>query len=106
MHFKLVSSVSFVVALAATVAQAAETKWYTTRSCDGSASLDYQNLGCNVCVDPSLGMFSTFIICDSMSMNIDENFNPQTGTRSMWYIPLLLINSTLICLIDHNVERY
>jgi hypothetical protein len=77
MHFKLFSPVSLVaLAAAVTVALAAETQWYPTRSCAGSASLDYQNLGCNVCVDPSLGMLSIFIFCDSMSMNIDDNFNP------------------------------
>jgi hypothetical protein len=81
MHLKLISSVSFVVALAVAVAQAAETKWYTTRSCAGSAALDYQNLSCNVCVDPANGMFSTFISCDSMSMNIDNNFNWKSLVR-------------------------
>jgi hypothetical protein len=63
MHFKLFSSVSFVVAVVTTVTQAAETKWYTERSCKGGAALDYKNLGCNICVDPSLGMFSIFIFC-------------------------------------------
>lgn len=56
------------------VSEAARTRWYTTRSCDGGWSLDYQNLGiyapcllkdvsltyptgCNVCVDPANGNY-------------------------------------------------
>jgi hypothetical protein len=65
MYFKP-AFVSFVVAAVATVTQAAETKWYTQRSCGGTASLDYKDLGCNVCNDPDLSMpspFPTFSAC-------------------------------------------
>ncbi|KIM74488.1 hypothetical protein PILCRDRAFT_828195 [Piloderma croceum F 1598] len=59
MQFKLFSPVSFVaVAIAVTVAHTAETKWYSTRSCAGTDSLDYQNLGCDICVDPSLDWYA------------------------------------------------
>jgi len=70
MHLKLISSVSFVVALAAAVAQAAETKWYTTRSCDGGAALDYQNLGCNICVDPALDWYAVEVSGISSSQRV------------------------------------
>jgi hypothetical protein len=77
MHFKLFSSVSFVVvAVAVTVGHAAETKWYTARSCGGTDSLDYQNLGCNVCVDPANGIFSTFVFCVLCLWTLTKTLTP------------------------------
>jgi hypothetical protein len=55
--FIKVSIVSLVAVLAATVTQAAEVQWYTTRSCAGGSSIDDRDVGCNVCVDPVGGMF-------------------------------------------------
>jgi hypothetical protein len=51
------SILSLVAVLAATVTQAAEVQWYTTRSCAGGSSIDDRDIGCNVCVDPVGGMF-------------------------------------------------
>jgi len=50
--FIKISIISLIVAVAATVTQAAEVQWYTVRSCAGGSSVDDQGVGCNVCVDP------------------------------------------------------
>lgn len=54
------------VVLAATV-QSARVQFYTTRSCSGGASEDYQNVPCNSCVDPPLGERITKSMQDDVS---------------------------------------
>lgn len=45
----------FALTIAATFSSAAEVQWWSTKSsCQGSPSLDYQNLGCG-CNDPPGG---------------------------------------------------
>ncbi|THG97916.1 hypothetical protein EW026_g4189 [Hermanssonia centrifuga] len=57
MSFKQ-SFVAFAVLAAAAVVNCAELQFYTTRSCAGGASQDYQNVACNSCIDPPLDWYA------------------------------------------------
>ncbi|KAF9463727.1 hypothetical protein BDZ94DRAFT_1308626 [Collybia nuda] len=78
MFTKLAGIFTIAAMTLGSVSNAARTRWYTTRSCDGGAALDYQNLGarsslsliislfkditgCNVCVDPALDWYAVLI---------------------------------------------
>lgn len=53
---KSLASIAALLAICTVQCGAAEVKFFTVKSCDGTPSDDYQGVSCNSCVDPAGGM--------------------------------------------------